>query len=102
MKNQAIDDGTDYERQGECLTFGTGPTGEGGRHTAKHHAGEFAEGHKHGVVDDEAAHGHIAMQTVFEHITGHGIAESVEEVHAHANQGELDPRVCCGRDWQTA
>lgn len=59
---------------------------------AEHHASNLAEGHEHGEVDDEIVDHHVPVQTVVKHISGHGIAESVEEIGAHGHACHIQPR----------
>ena len=67
--------------------------GEAGRETADNHADRLAEHHEYGVIDDEAGDRHVSMHTILKQVSGHGIAESVEEIGANANEREVYPRL---------
>ena len=72
-----------------------------GAKTAEDHTRGLSEHHEDGVVNDKAHHGHVSVEAVFHQIGSYGIAETIEEIGADADERKVDPglvaeKVCKG------
>ena len=67
------------------------PLGKTGSKAAEDHTDRLAERHEHRVVDDETGNRYISVHTIFKQIGRHGIAETIEEIGADADECKVYP-----------